>query len=244
MKKVVKSERWEGTRLRRHRIRRQQFANIYFQDLTIRFAELSDCSFEKCDFKNCYIGFNVRYSNCTWSECKFHGKCMTFGDHSRFEDCKFENVTIQSADTDGATFQNCIISGDLRNMIWRGTASKAIGNMILDRCDLSAAVFDNINIYAGLNLANCRLPAQGIRVFNNLNGAFSRALSKVSTTVDKDIRIPLEVLGNEDCYAQQNPVVHDVRGLNELLGSDEARKLFETVAKEYEITQQENAADR
>lgn len=234
MKTIFRGERWEGSRLRRHKIAGRRFENTLFDDLTVRLATFSDCLFENCEFKNCYIGFNVEYLNCTWSKCKFHGKYMTLGDKSLFENCVFENVRVQSASTDGAVFRSCVITGVLRNMIWRGSASPVTGNMVLERCDLSAASFENINIYAGLDLHSCLLP----------KGAFSMALREAAASLEKDACSTLVVLGNEECYGQQDPVVFDVPGLDNLLDSDLAKEQFEIIAKEYDITQQENAPDK
>ena len=117
-----------------------------------------------------------------------------------------------------------------------------MGNMVLEQCDLSAASFDNINIYAGLDLKSCRLPSSGIRVFRNPRGAFSRSLREAAALLDRDTGIPLNVLGNEACYADQNPVVFDLPGLKQVLDAALARERFEAISEEFEITQRLNSA--
>ena len=236
-KEVVQGERWEGNHHRRYEVQERNFIGTSFQELVVHLAAFRECRFTGCEFKNCCLGFDVRYFDCTWVNCKFHGKYMTFSDNSLFENCRFENVMIQSASTEGMTLRNCVISGRLRNMIWRGEASpRLVGKMVIDGCDLSGATFDNVNIYAGVDLSNSILPASGIRVFRNPRGSFSSALRVAGSHLEKDAGILLQVFGNEDCYARQDPVVFDIRILHDLLKLQISRDLFEAVAQEYEIS--------
>lgn len=241
MKTIIQDARWEGTDLHRYEARSKNFTNASFQELVVRNATVQDCSFDRCEFKNCYLGFNVQYNGCSWSKCNFHGKYSALGGPSLFEDCRFEDIRMQSESTDECTFRRCILAGKLRNMIWRGTATPR--NVVFEHCDLSGAVFENISVYGGVDLSTVILPRTGVRVFNNAGGAFSRALRESAGSLEKDAGIPLDVLGNADCYDEQNPVVFDVVVLADFLGSDVIRNAFETVAREYEVTQPSSACD-
>jgi len=110
--------------------------------------------------------------------------------------------------------------------------------MVLDRCDLSGATLENVNIYAGVDLSNSILPPKGIRVFRNPGGSFSKDLRKAGARLERDAAIPLQVFGNEDCYARQDPVVFDIQILDDLLQLPISRDSFEAVARRYEITEQ------
>ena len=108
--------------------------------------------------------------------------------------------------------------------------------MIIDNCDFSGATFSNINIYAGINFDNTILPAAGIRVFKNPGGSFSKALRETSEDLVGDDGLTLQVLGNEDCFSIQDPVIFDIPFLNNMLKSETSRYAFFIIAEQFEIT--------
>jgi uncharacterized protein YjbI with pentapeptide repeats len=235
MKIEICNEYWMGHPPFRHKVNGKKFINVMFDNLIIKYARVINCSFERCEFKNCYIGFDVKYQNCTWNKCNFHGQYSAFGTPSYFTNCRFENITMRSISMDGCTFINCVISGKLRNMIWRGKYSPALGKLAFINCDLSDALFNNINIYAGIDFSNTILPTTGIRVFANSDGTFSKALHEAGEDLDGDDKITLQVLGLKECYSKQDPVIFDIETL-QLIKTDISRNAFEKVAKDFEIT--------
>ena len=235
MKTLINDKRWEGF-IFRYKVRGREYSNINFRELVIQYASFQDCIFDRCDFKNCYLGFNVKYKNCAWKNCRFHGRYMSFGGDSLFEDCQFKNVTIQSASTDGMVLRNCSITGNLSHMIWRGESSGTLKKMIIDNCDFSGASFANINIYAGINFDNSILPAAGIRIFKNHGGSFSKALREASEDLVGDDKSLLLTLGNEDCFSLQDPVVFDIPLINSMLKSENSIYAFNMIAERFEIT--------
>ncbi len=235
MKKIVENERWEGNHIREYNAKERLYQDTSFDGVIFRYAFFKNCRFERCEFVNCYLGSHVKYDNCTWSECKFTGKYLTFGDDAAFNKCHFENVLIRNASMEGVSFKSCLITGTIRNMIMYGKYAGTVKPIVFLDCDLSNMQFDNINFYGGVDLSSVKLPKTGVRIFSNPNGQFAKALRDAALSLPKDSKTSIEVLGNKNCYHYQNPVLFDYKLLEDILDLEDSRSAFEQIASEYEL---------
>ena len=189
--------------------------------------------FEDCEFKNSYIGFGVDYIGCRWTKCKLWGKYSGIGRRALYEDCSFEDVFIRTASFDGTTLRRCAFSGKFQTLIWVGEGAKDKDRRLrLESCDMSRLTFSNVNIYGGVDLSTVQLPATGIRVFANPDGALQRALKSAARALSGHDAINLEVAGG-DPYNGQDPVVWDDHNLE--FSSARTRLAFEQAVAEFEI---------
>lgn len=234
-KQIRKNERWEGHRFFPFKVLDKQIANTTFDDLVITEASISNVSFERCDFKNCYIGFDVTYTDCSWMGCKFQGKYSSLGSNAKYINCKFSDVLIRGMEImNGTTFIDCTFSGKFENMVLRGGRDVAKNQKTsFVGCDLSNVDFRNVTIAGNVDLASVKLPKSGIRIFNNDSGKFTDSLRIAASEIEGEAKIPLEVYG---IYSNQNPMVIDIIQLNDMLDTDAAKNAFEKVATSYEIT--------
>ena len=225
---------WRGKRFRPLRFSDQTWQNVLFDEHVIQRARFERCVFENCEFKNSYMGFDVDYMSCRWTKCKLWGKYSSLGGRALYEDCTFDDVFIRSASFNGTTFRRCAFSGKLQTLIWLGEGAKNKDNRLrLESCDMSRLTFSNVNIYAGVDLSTVQLPAYGIRVFANPEGALQRALISAARALSGDEAIDLEVAGGS-VYDGQDPVVWDDHNLR--FSSERTRLAFERAVAEFEIT--------
>lgn len=230
-RQIIQDERWD-----RRQEHNRTFDFITFDHTKFHNSQFEDCVFSRCHFENAYLGFRVSYVRCTWRDCNFHGKYLTLGAPSHFQDCIFDKVKIQSASMCGAKFTNCVFRAELKNIIMHGPNVPATEPVVFENCDMTQARLLNVSFYGGVDLSTVELPVSSVRVFDNKNGEFSKALLDAAASLPKNEAIGLSVLGSQECYGDQDPVVFSVETVVDLLESQQSISEFERIAKSYEIS--------
>ena len=100
------------------RIEDKVFADILFEELTVRKADIKRVLFRNVYFKNSYLGFNSNYSDCVFMDCKIYGKYSSLGKPAKYKNCRFENCEFVGMDLfTGQHFYDCQFTGLMKNFI-------------------------------------------------------------------------------------------------------------------------------
>ncbi len=233
------------TRIKEHniewsgKINGEKFSNILFEQLVVRKADINKVVFKNVHFKNSHLGFNTKYSDCSFIECKFYGKYSSLGRPAKYNNCRFENCEFVGTDLfTGQHFYNCFISGLMKNSILNDKHPKIDNNeTVFNNCNLTNLTFDNINIYGKETFENCELPNSGIRLFDNSGDKLINRAEEICGNFDNDDKIENEIIFKRELKNGQNPIILDNLFLDSFLKTENSRKIFEMIIKEYEIKQ-------
>ncbi len=83
---------WSG------KIKGKEFLDTLFEELVVRKADIENVVFRNVHFKNSYLGFDTKYSDCLFIDCKFYGKFSSLGTPAKYTDCKFEKCEFVGID--------------------------------------------------------------------------------------------------------------------------------------------------
>jgi len=222
---------WNG------RIEDKEFADILFEELAVRKAYIKRVIFRSVHFKNCYLGFNSKYSDCVFIDCKFYGKYSSLGKPAKYIKCRFENCQFIGMDLfTGQHFYDCQLSGLMKNPILNDKHPKINNNeTVFKNCDLSGLILDNVSIYGKDVFDNCVLPAVGIRLFDNTNDRLIERAEEVCREIETNDKIESEVIFRKKLKQGQNPIILDDLFLNSFFKTEKSKKTFEDIVKGYEL---------
>ncbi len=233
--KITKEHKIEWT----GKIKGKEFSDILFDELIIRKADIKDVVFKNVHFKNSHLGFDTKYSNCVFVDCKFYGKYSSLGKPATYNDCRFENCKFVGTDLfTGQHFKNCFLSGLMKNPILNDKHSKIDNNeTVLKNCNLTDLTFDNVSIYGKEIFDNCKLPNSGIRLFENSGDKLINRAENICKNLDTDDKIESEIIFKRDLKNGQNPLILDNLFLESFFKTGNSRKIFEEIINGYEIKQ-------
>lgn len=143
-----------------------KFERTTFKELCSWDSEFAHCEFDGADFTNSTLGVRSLFTDCVFRNCKLKGKYFSFGNQSRFRNCKFIDCHIQSAWILSVTFDRCIFSSKFVNMRFSGALEASVSHddgeypATLIDCDLSRSVFKSVEIMDGAIFKNTLLPDQ------------------------------------------------------------------------------------
>ncbi len=232
MKRVKKHKiYWSG------RIKGKEFANILFEELTVRNARITKVIFKNIHFKNCYLGFNSKYLDCTFIDCKFYGKYSSLVKPAQYTNCRFENCQFIGIDLfTGQHFYNCKLSGLMKNALLIDKHPKVKNNeTVFKNCDLTDLIFDNVSLYGKNVFENCLLPTSGIRLYDNANDGLIQRAEEVCREIETTDKIESEVIFRRTLKEGQNPLILDELFLNSFFKTENSRKIFESIVDGYEL---------
>lgn len=222
---------WSG------RIEDREFSNILFSELTVRNTEIKRSKFHNVHFKNCYLGFNSTYSDCTFIDCKFYGKYSSLGCPASYHSCRFINCQFIGIDLfSGQHFNNCQFSGLMKNPILRDQhPSTDHSETVFESCDLKDLVFDNVSVYGNEVFRNCILPVEGLRLFDNTNDSLLERAQRICSEIDSEDKIESEVIFRKTTKHGQNPIILDEPFLHSFFKTEKSRQIFEQIVKGFEL---------
>lgn len=228
---------WSG------RIEGKEFVDILFDELTVRKAEIKKVTFQNAHFRNCYLGFNSKYSDCTFIDCKFYGKYSSLGQPSSFKECLFKNCQFIGTDLfTGQHFYDCQLSGLMKNSILNDKHPKVSNNeTVFKNCDLSGLIFDNVSLYGKNVFDNCILPNKGIRLFDNTKDRLIEEAERVCGEIESDDKIESIVIFRKTVKQGQNPIILDELFLKSFFKTENSRRIFEDIVKGYELNKKSAA---
>ncbi|UII20539.1 hypothetical protein [Fulvivirga ligni] len=219
------------------KIKDKVFSDILFEELVVRKADLEKVEFKNVHFKNSYLGFDTKFLECVFIDCKFYGKYSSLGKPAKYIDCRFENCEFVGTDLFmGQYFHNCFMSGLMKNPILNDEHSKIHNNeTVFKNCDLTDLTFDNVTIYGKEVFDNCKLPNSGIRLFDNLNDKLITRAEQICEDLNTDDKIESEMIFKRDLKTGQNPLILDNLFLESFFKTVNSRKIFEEIINGYEI---------
>jgi hypothetical protein len=222
------------------RINNQEYSDILFEELVVKKANIIKTKFQNIHFKNCYIGFDSNYIDCTFDTCKFFGKYSSLGSchgMTKYDSCNFVNCNFTGLDIlNGTNFIKCKFTGLFKNIILIDAQGKlkSMGTQFFN-CDLEGLRFDNISIYGKNLFVNTILPKSGLRFYMNINDSLVKRAKDICSKIDADFKIESEVIFNESIRSGQNPIILDDLFINSFFKTDDSRKLFNDIVKDCEI---------
>ena len=224
-------ETWTG------KISTKTYQDLTFVELIVRKSTIKDSIFADIQFKNCSLGLNTQYTNCEFSNCKFTGKYGSLGRPSEFHNCKFINCTFIGADMfEGVDFDNCIISGRIKNAIFKDDHPNVKNTRtIFNNCDLSNLILDNVSIYGHEVFKKSILPKSGIRRFNNPNNILINRALQICSEIKDYSKYNSEVIFNPTLKSGQDPIILDELFLNSFFTNSNSKNLFEEIVLGYEL---------
>ncbi|QLE01786.1 hypothetical protein HX109_09535 [Galbibacter sp. BG1] len=227
---------WSG------RIENKKFINILFNELTVRKAQIKKVIFQNVHFKNCFLGYNSKYSDCTFIDCRFYGKYSSLGPPSSFYNCRFVNCQFIGIDLfTGQYFYDCQLSGLMKNSILNDEHAKIINNeTVFKNCDLSGLIFENVNVYGKNIFNNCILPNKGIRLFDNKDDKLIERAERYCGEIESDDKIESEVIFRKTLKQGQNPIILDELFLESFFKTENSRRIFEDIVNGYELNKKIN----
>jgi uncharacterized protein YjbI with pentapeptide repeats len=230
MKSIIDKELWTGE------IENKEFSSIQFNELNIRDAKIQNCQFKNVEFKNCYLGFNSQYNNCSFENCKIHGKYSSLGNEASYNSCRFVNFTFIGLDIfTGQQFKDCKFSGKIQNAILIDKYPSEKRETFFERCDLTNLQFEHVNIYGRNIFRDCLLPTFGLRYFDNKNNILLNRIKTIENTFDRETLISVNALFRQEIYSLRDKIILDNPTIESILNNDDSRRLFEQLVNEFEI---------
>jgi uncharacterized protein YjbI with pentapeptide repeats len=225
--------KWTG------KIKGKEFSDILFDELVVRKADIKNVLFKNVLFKNSYLGFDSKYTDCTFIDCKFYGKYSSLGKPAKYIDCRFENCEFVGMDLfTGQHFYNCLLTGLMKNPILNDKHPKIENNeTVFKSCDLSDLTFDNVSIYGKDIFDNCILPKSGIRLFDNTDDKLIQRAMEICNKIDSDDKIESEIIFKSDQKLGQNPLILDNLFLGSFFKTEDSRKIFDEIINGYELNE-------
>jgi uncharacterized protein YjbI with pentapeptide repeats len=232
MKTKIHNEIWTGKKINLN------FHDCIFNELIVKNAYFKNVNFKNVDFKNSYLGFNSEYINCTFEKCKFMGKYSSLGKPSKFKNCNFIDCNFVGIELfEGQIFEECIISGKIKNAILRDEHEKVENSQtVFEKCDLTNVIFDNVSIYGKSIFKNSILPKKGLRIFKNIDDRLLIKAKEIFANIDSGEQLDLEILFRLSLKKGQNPIIFDEIFLRTFLKTNDTKRLFELIVEGYEIT--------
>lgn len=227
------------------KINSEDFSNILFEELVVKNANIIESKFKNTHFKNCYIGFDSKYIDCTFDSCKFYGKYSSLGscedNLTIYDSCTFLNCNFIGTDIlNGTKFIECIFTGLFKNIILRDTQVELMHYRTqFYNCDLEGLIFDNISIYGKNVFVNTKLPKSGLRYYMNPNDSLIIRAKDICSKIESDFKIESEIIFNESNHSGQHPIILDDLFLDSFFKTEDSRNLFNEIVKDYEIIQPE-----
>jgi uncharacterized protein YjbI with pentapeptide repeats len=219
------------------KIKGKEFSDILFDELVVRKADIKEVVFRNSHFKNSYLGFDTKYTDCTFIDCKFYGKYSSLGKPAEYTDCRFENCEFIGLDLfTGQHFYNCVLSGLMKNPILSDKHPKVDNNETYFKdCDLTNLIFDNVSIYGKNIFDKCTLPESGIRLFDNTDDKLIQRAEEICRNIDSDDKIDSEIIFKRDLKKGQNPIILDNLFLDSFFKTDNSKKIFDEIVKDCEL---------
>lgn len=215
------------------------FLNVLFDGLVIRNSTLTNIIFEKCQFKNSYLGFNNKYIDCIFVDCIFSGKYSSFGNpkgvvakysHCNFKNCDFKGLSL----FEGVEFHKCMFSGIFHNIILRSEKFANHGVKFVS-CDLKEVNFSNISIYGVNVFKDTILPTKGIKLYSNRNDELLEKAKRIYPKVEKNYRIESEIIFSEESVSGQSVIILDDCLINTFFKTKESREVFDKIIEGFSI---------
>lgn len=232
MKKEVKQNlKWKG------RQKSKSYTDIVFEELIVKNAKLKDIAFINVHFKNSYLGFKTKYTECKFINCKFFGRYSCLGGFATYTNCLFEQCKFQGIELfKGQHFSNCTFTGSMKNHILYDNVSKSIRmDTVFKNCDLSGVIFDNVNIYGKNIFQNTILPKEGLKLLNNMNDELIQRAEEICMGIDSIEKTESIVIFQRTNKEGQNPIILDKIFLETFFKTEESRNIFENIVKGYEL---------
>jgi Uncharacterized low-complexity proteins len=143
------------------------FIDCDFTEIRLWNTVFKKCKFIKSNFQNATLGVDCKYINCDFENTKLKGKYFSFGKHTIFEMCKFNNCHIQSAEPLSIEFKSCNFNSKLISVRFKGkffsdvekqyTDKKAFPTKIYD-CNFECCSFDKVQIFDDIDCKNTKFP--------------------------------------------------------------------------------------
>ena len=224
---------WSG------KIKEKEFFDILFDELVVRKADIKKVVFKNVHFKNSYLGFDTKYSDCTFIDCRFYGKYSSLGKSAKYNDCRFENCEFIGIDLfRGQHFNKCVLSGLIKNPILNDKHPKVDNNETYFKdCDLTNLIFDNVSIYGKDIFNKCILPKSGIRLFDNTDDILIQRAEEICHNIDSVDKIDSEIIFKRDLKKGQNPIILDNLFLDSFFKTENSKKIFDEIIKGYELNE-------
>jgi hypothetical protein len=218
------------------KIKYQTFIDVVFDELSVRNADIKESAFVRVHFRNSYLGFNSRYTDCTFENCKFYGKYTSLGYPAEYRNCKFLNCDFIGLDLfRGQHFYDCRFSGIMKNCILNDKNPIVENNETqFIRCDLSDLLFDNISIYGKDIFVDSKFPVKGVRLFDNTNDSLIKNAEEICSKINNEYKIESEIIFKRDLKSGQNPIILDSLFLDSFFKTIESRNIFDSIVMNYE----------
>ncbi len=231
MKIEKHQETWTG------KILNQEFLDCIFNELKVRNADIKNVDFIKVHFKNSYLGFNTKYTDCTFDSCKFFGKYNSLGRPAYFKNCKFINCNFIGIDLfEGQYFEECFISGKIKNAILKDEHPEIKNTQtVFNKCNLTDTIFDNVSIYGKSIFRNTLLPIKGLRFFKNTDDSLIRRAQEICSQIDNDSKIESEIIFKTSFKKGQDPIILDELFLYSFFKTGDSKMIFEEIVTGYEL---------
>ncbi len=224
---------WSG------KIKEKEISDILFDELIIRKANIKGVVFKNVHFKNSQLGFDAKYYECDFIDCKFYGKYSSLGKPSTYNDCRFENCEFVGIDLfTGQHFKNCVLSGLMKNPILHDKHPQIENSeTVFNNCDMTDLIFDNVSIYGKDVFRDCVLPKQGIRLFDNTGDKLIERAEQICRNINSSDKIASEIIFRRDLKKGQNPIILDDMFLESFFETENSRKTFDEITKGYELNE-------
>ena len=230
---------------------RDEWRNKCDDDAAFLWHFYEEFDFHTCRFTNCkwvhskFYRSSFRESHfidCTFDDCKFYGQHTYLGP-AKFERCIFEKCLIKDVQPWKATFINtCFPRTQFENLSFYGVPDDWCTEF--DNVDLTKTQFAMTG-FNGVDLTTVKLPTRGIRVFQNANNEYRRALFAASgadasitdsqSRLKKCNRRALLIL-SDSAETVFDPVGYSEDFLVSILTDPGERADFEAIASEFEVT--------
>jgi uncharacterized protein YjbI with pentapeptide repeats len=182
--------------LKHHKFTNADFSFSYFRNCNIFNMEFVDCTFMDCDFseirlwntvfkkcifiksnfQNATLGMECKYIDCTFEHSKLKGKYFSFGKHTLFDFCVFNNCHIQSAEPLSIEFRSCEFTSKLISVRFKGKIFSDIEKQFSDKnafptkihdCNFENCSFDRVEIFEDIDCRNTKFPDVSFRQLEN-----------------------------------------------------------------------------
>lgn len=164
------------------------FKRCDFKDMADHGNLFDECVFDEVDFRHSILGYdNSKYSNCIFRKVKFGHFIKAI-----FENCIFEDCSLDGVDFNASSFVHVSFSGSLYNVWFRGhfpTSSqekifgKSVGNEMKAVSFIDASLHD-IDFSDDCKLSSVILPAKGLYAYY---GEWRKQLNRIVECSDNDI---------------------------------------------------------
>ncbi len=178
------------------------FSKTAFNAIAEHGNAFQNCTFGNTSFKDAVLGYNSsRYIGCSFEKVSFGAFIKP-----QFKDCSFINCDFHNVDFMASNFENCVFSGKLENVWFRGNfptkfLQKEFGeakqNKMLN-VSFEKAIMHDVTFSDNCDLSTIVLPQHGHYLFFNnwdeqLNAILAEGNASPTTTASNDVSSFVEI---------------------------------------------------